>query len=86
MIKKGRRIRIITGDLVAIKRTQQGPRMKFADKYLGSYEIIRVMRNQRYSVQRIGDCKDPAQTMTLADFIKPWINESSDDSSEDERI
>lgn len=38
------------GDLVAIKRTQQGPRLKVAHKYLGPYEIIRILRNQRFVV------------------------------------
>lgn len=35
------------GDLVAIKRTQQGPGLKMFHKYLGPYEIIKVLRNQR---------------------------------------
>jgi len=38
------------GDLVAIKRTQQGPGLKVTHKYLGPYEIIRILRNQRYLV------------------------------------
>lgn len=33
------------GDLMAIKRTQQGPGLKFAHKYLGPYEIIKVLLN-----------------------------------------
>ena len=31
------------GDLVAIRRTQQRPGLKFAAKYLGPYEVIRVL-------------------------------------------
>ena len=60
--------------------------MKFADKYLEPYEITRVMRNQRYSVHKIGESEDPTQTTTSADFMDPWIRESSNDSSEDETI
>lgn len=72
------------GDLVAIKRTQQGPGVKLADKYLGPYEIIKAMRNQRYLVQKVGEHEGPIQTTTSDDFIKPWIDRTSDDSSEDE--
>lgn len=35
------------GDVVAIRRTQQGPGLKFSYKYLGPYEVIRVLRNDR---------------------------------------
>jgi len=72
------------GDLVAIKRTQQGPGLKIAHRYLGPYEIIRVLRNQRYLVQKVGEGEGPQRTSTSADFMKLWINEISDDSSEDE--
>ncbi|CAK9802814.1 Transposon Tf2-6 polyprotein [Anthophora quadrimaculata] len=67
------------GDLVAIKRTQQGPGLKIAAKYLGPYEIIRVLRNDRYIMVKVGDHEGPQQTSTAAEFIKPWINEDSDD-------
>jgi len=33
-------------DLVAIKRIQQKPGAKFANKYLGPYQIIQVLRNR----------------------------------------
>ena len=46
------------GDLVAIKRTQQGPGLKFATKYLGPYEITSVLRNDRYLVTKIGEHED----------------------------
>ena len=32
------------GDLVAIRRTQQGPGLKFTAKYFGPYEVTRTMR------------------------------------------
>ncbi|EFN70400.1 hypothetical protein EAG_03342, partial [Camponotus floridanus] len=36
------------GDLVAIKRTQFGPGLKFRSKFLGPYRVVKVMRNDRY--------------------------------------
>jgi len=72
------------GELVAIKRTQQGPGMKLADKYLGPYEIIRVMRNQRYTVRRMGECEGSVQTTTSVDHMKPWTSGDNDDFSEGE--
>ncbi|EFN88059.1 hypothetical protein EAI_15284, partial [Harpegnathos saltator] len=32
-------------DLVAIKRTQRGPGLKFSNQYLGPYQITRTLRN-----------------------------------------
>lgn len=72
------------GDLVAIRRTQLGPGLKFGGKYLGPYEITRVMRNQRYLVQKVGEHEGPAQTSTSADYMKSWIEPDTDVSSEDE--
>ena len=76
------------GDLVAIKRTQQGPGLKFANKYFGTYLIIQVLRNNRYVVQREGEHEGPLKTSTAADYMKPWISNETDynsdeDSSED---
>lgn len=73
-------------DLVAIKRTQQRPGLKMAHKYLGHpYEVIRVLRNQRYLVQKVGKEEGPQRTSTSADFMKLWTDKI-DDSSEDEDI
>lgn len=47
------------GDIVAIKRMQQGPGLKFAAKYLGPYKISKVLRNARYLVQKMGDHEGP---------------------------
>jgi hypothetical protein len=60
-------------DLVAIKRTQQGPGLKLANKYLGPYEI-KVLRNNRYVVRKVGDHEGLWETSTAADYIKPWAS------------
>lgn len=70
-------------DLVAIKRTQLGPGLKLANKYLGPYSIIKVLRNDRYVVQKIGEHEGPMKTSTSADYMKPWVDFASDDSEEE---
>lgn len=73
------------GDLVAIKRVQQGPGLKLANKYLRPYSVSKVMRNNRYIVQRVGEHEGPFQTSTAADHMKPWSdtnNDMSDSESE----
>jgi len=40
------------GDLIAIKRIQLGPGLKFRDKFLGPYKVIKRMRN-RYIVSKV---------------------------------
>jgi len=72
------------GDIVAIRRTQQGPGLKFASKYLGPYEIIRVLRNDRYLVRKIGEREGPRQTLTSADSMKPWTHDDDDGISDEE--
>ncbi|KAI4481937.1 hypothetical protein M0804_008956 [Polistes exclamans] len=82
------------GDLVAIKRMQQGPGLKLANKFLGPYTIIKEMRNNRYLVRRVGEHEGPLQTSTAADYMKPWISkegdisdsESESDISDNERV
>lgn len=73
-------------DIVAIKRTQQGPGLKFSHKYLGPYEVTRVLRNHRYVLRKIGEHEGPLQTSSAADFIKPWFESDNDEdeSSEEE--
>jgi hypothetical protein len=61
-------------DLVAIKRTQQEPRLKLTNKYHGSYKIIKVSRNNRYVVRKMGDHEGPWETSIAADYIKPWAS------------
>ncbi|KMQ86624.1 blastopia polyprotein [Lasius niger] len=76
------------GDLVAIRRTQQGPGLKFAHKYLGPYEIIKALRNHRYVVHKVGEHEGPLQTSSVAEYMKPWIDDDDDvegmSESEDE--
>ncbi|XP_076247919.1 uncharacterized protein LOC143187733 [Calliopsis andreniformis] len=69
---EGRKYR--EGDLVAIKRTQQGPGLKFAAKYFGPYELAKVLRNDRYIVTKVGEHEGPRQTSTAVDYIKPWAS------------
>ncbi|XP_076652416.1 uncharacterized protein LOC143358826 [Halictus rubicundus] len=49
-------------DIVAMKRTQQGPGQKLATKFLGPYKIVRALRNERYVVEKIGDHEGPMVT------------------------
>lgn len=71
------------GDLVAIKRTQQGPRLKLANKYLGPYEVTRVLRNNRYLVHKVGEHEGPLRTSSAADFMKPWVSGDGDAFEDD---
>lgn len=66
-------------DLVAIKRTQGGPGLKFATKYLGPYQVKRALRNERYIVEKIGQGEGPRKTSTAADFMKPWRKDATED-------
>ena len=40
------------------------------------------MRHDRYGVEKIGEHEGPNRTTTSADHMKPWINESDDESSD----
>lgn len=71
-------------DLVAIKRTQLGPGLKLANKYLGPYSVIKVFRNDRYIVQKVGEHEGPLKTSTSADHMKPWVDFVSDESDLEE--
>lgn len=59
-------------DIVAIQRTQNKPGLKFCAKYLGPYRIKRVLRNDRYIVEKIGEGEGPYITSTAVDHVKPW--------------
>lgn len=72
------------GDLVAIKRTQQGPHLKLAHKYLGPYEITKVLRNHRYLLRKVGEGEGPIQTSSATDYMKPWIRDDDYAVSEDD--
>lgn len=66
------------GDLMAVKRTQRTPGLKLVSKFLGSYEVVKVLRNDHYLVHKVGQHEGPQQTSTTADFMKPWLTEDSD--------
>nr|XP_033204498.1 uncharacterized protein LOC117165153 [Bombus vancouverensis nearcticus] len=71
------------GDLVAIKRTQFGAGLKLGGRFLGPYRVVRAMRNDRYTVEKVGEHEGPAHTSTTADFMKPWVLNAEDDASDD---
>ncbi|KAG5308161.1 TF26 protein, partial [Pseudoatta argentina] len=61
------------GDLVAIKRTQITPGSKLYPKYLGPYQIIHVLRGDRYVVSKVGEHEGPRSTTTSSENIKRWL-------------
>jgi len=69
---------------VAIKHTQQGPRLKLANKYLDYYKIIKILHNNRYVIRKIDDHEDTWETSTVADYMKPWASEIDNPSSNKE--
>ncbi|GBO02052.1 Pro-Pol polyprotein [Araneus ventricosus] len=58
-------------DIVAIKRTQHGPGLKFKFKFLGPYKITKIKPNDTYDV-KIGFIEGPVHTSTCAEYLKPW--------------
>lgn len=66
-----------TGDL-AIKRTQLCPGLKVYTPFLGPYEIIKSLKNNRYIVRKIINHEEPVNTSTGTDYMKPWTTWESD--------
>lgn len=66
---------------MAIKRTQFVAGRKLASEFLGPYEIIKVKRNGRYDVRKVGDAEGPNVTSTSVDNMKLWsyINHNEED-------
>ncbi|KAK9692729.1 Integrase zinc binding domain [Popillia japonica] len=60
------------GDLVAIKRTQQGPGLKLRAHYLGPYQVTRVKPYNSYDVIKAGDHYGPTKSTTTAEYMKRW--------------
>ncbi|GFW54488.1 transposon Tf2-11 polyprotein [Trichonephila clavipes] len=58
-------------DLVAIKRTQQGPGQKLCNKCIVSYKITQVKPNDTYNVEKCGNFDGPTKTSTCAEYLKP---------------
>jgi len=61
------------GELVAIKRAQVTPRSKFCSKFLGPYEITKILRNDWYVVAKVSEHEGPRTTNT-SDHIKRWLS------------
>ncbi|EZA49824.1 hypothetical protein X777_11805, partial [Ooceraea biroi] len=61
-------------DVVAIQRTQLGPRLKVRPKFLGPYKVSTELRNDRYIVDKLGEHEGPKRSSTSADHMKPWPN------------
>ena len=70
------------GDLVAFKRTQFGPGLKFHRQYLGPYKVTKCNLNERYEVVNVGHSKGPGRTTTCAEFMKPWIENGSESEAD----
>jgi hypothetical protein len=68
------------GDQVAIKRkrTQFKTNAKILPKYLGRYEVIKKIGNDRYDVKKIGTHDGPRTTKSCAEMMKPWCQEDLD--------
>lgn len=61
-------------DLVAIKRTQFGPHLKFKTKYLGPYKVSKIKPNNTYEVTKEGQHEGPNKTSTCAEYMKKWTS------------
>jgi len=57
-------------DLVAIRRTQCGPDLKLCAKYLGPYQVKRVLQNDRCIVKKVGEGEDPRRISAAVDHMK----------------
>lgn len=64
------------GDIVAICRTPQASGSKLAHNFLGPYEVTKTLRNDRYVVRWIGQCEEPKQMISAADFMKSWTSDN----------
>lgn len=71
------------GDLVAIRRTQEGPGLKLRFKFLGPYSVAKVLGNERYEVEKVGRSEGPRRTTTAADSMKRWTFEEEEGDDED---
>ena len=76
--KRTEALKYSKGELVAIKRTQFGTGLKFKRKYLGPYQVVKVKRNDRYQVSKVGVSEGPNETSSSADYMKQWRGTSRD--------
>lgn len=73
------------GDLVAIKRTQQGPGLKLKSKFLGPYKVTKIKDFDTYDVQQMESCRDgPFHTTTCSEYMKLWIPKDLDEVTDDD--
>lgn len=70
--KRKKSFKYRVGDVVAIQRTQLGPGLKVRPKFLGPYRINTELRNDRYIVEKLGECEGPNRTSTSVDHMKLW--------------
>ncbi|KZC09620.1 hypothetical protein WN55_01195, partial [Dufourea novaeangliae] len=76
--------RYTEGMLVAIKRTQHGPGLKLHAKFLGLYHVHKILRNDRYLVEKVGEHEGPRSTTTSTEYMKPWSKDPEAISSDSE--
>ncbi|KAK9680343.1 hypothetical protein QE152_g39167 [Popillia japonica] len=72
------------GDLVAIKRTQQGPGLKLRAHYLGPYQVTKVKPYNSYDVVKEGDHYGPTKSTTTAEYMKRWTVSNTGSSGGEE--
>jgi len=65
---------------VAIKKTQKKPELKLAIKFLGPYQITKILGKDRYEVCKISEHEESRVTMVPTKFLKPWMQTDSCDS------
>ena len=58
------------------------PRLKLYPKFLEPYSVTRVLRNDRYAVQK-SEHEGLQTTSTAVDYLKPWINDGHGSLFED---
>jgi len=57
---------------MAITRTKSEGELKLARKYPGPYKIKRVLRRDRYIMEKVGQMEGPRMISTVVDHMKLW--------------
>lgn len=55
-------------------------------KYFGPYRITKALRNNRYIVKKVGKHEGPYETSTAAEYIKRWVDDIDELSTDEENI
>jgi len=58
------------------------PDSKLCPKYLGPYQVTRVLRGNRYVVSKVGDHEGPRSITTSIDNIKKWLPNGYDSNTD----